>query len=253
MSIMNEIYNGHNLGRGSSLMIAGPCSVEDYSMLESVATSMSKNKVKYMRGGVFKPRTSPKSFQGLGLEGLKMFREVADKHKLSIVSEVMSYEQLVLSYDYIDVFQVGSRNMQNFELLKSLGRQRKPVILKRGFMSTIDEFVKAAEYISSEGNQNIILCERGIRTFETETRNTLDISAIALIKKLTSYPIIADLSHSLGRKDIILPIADAVLAAGADGIMVEVHPNPSKALSDSSQQLNFSEFEELVTHLSRKE
>ncbi len=232
-------------------IIAGPCSVENVDQLEEIAKTLKKFNVKFFRGGAFKPRTSPYDFQGLGLLGLEMLKEIKEKYGFFIVSEVMDPRYVEESMKYIDIIQIGSRNMQNFSLLKEVGKTNSPVLLKRGMMATLNEYLLAAEYILKEGNRNIILCERGIRTFEDSTRNTLDISSIAIIKRYTSLPIIVDLSHSLGRKDIIIPIAKAVLALDVDGIMVEVHNNPESALSDSKQQLNFEEFENLVENIDR--
>lgn len=232
-------------------IIAGPCSVENVDQLEEIAKTLKKFNVKFFRGGAFKPRTSPYDFQGLGLLGLEMLKKIKEKYGFFIVSEVMDPRYVEESMKYIDIIQIGSRNMQNFSLLKEVGKTNSPVLLKRGMMATLNEYLLAAEYILKEGNRNIILCERGIRTFEDSTRNTLDISSIAIIKRYTSLPIIVDLSHSLGRKDIIIPIAKAVLALDVDGIMVEVHNNPESALSDSKQQLNFEEFENLVENIDR--
>lgn len=236
---------------GDFSIIAGPCSVENTKDLETVAKSIERMGTKYIRGGTYKARTSPYSFQGMGRDGLKILKYVAQKYNLKSVSEIVDPRHLESMIDFVDILQIGSRNMQNFELLKEIGGSKHPVILKRGFCSTIQEFIFAAEYIAVEGNQNIILCERGIRTFETETRNTLDIACIPIIKNQTKLQIIADLTHSLGkRKDIIADVAKAVIAVGADGIMVEVHPDPASALSDSSQQLTIPEFEAFVSAIS---
>ena len=202
--------------------------------------------VKIIRGGAFKPRTNPYSFQGLGEEGLLYLSQEAKKINRLVVSEALSCEQVSQVGQYADILQVGSRNMYNYELLREIGKSKKPVILKRGFMATYREFIFAAEYIAKEGNPNIILCERGIRTFETETRNTLDISIIPILKKETSLPVIVDISHACGRKDILRPLAKASLACGANGIMVEIHPQPENALSDREQQINFNEFHHLA-------
>lgn len=204
--------------------------------MELVAQNLIKNNIEFLRGGAFKPRTSPYDFQGLGVEGLKILSEVCKNYSLTSVSEIMDVRDIEIGMKYIDILQIGSRNMMNYSLLKEIGKTQHPVLLKRGMMSTMKEFLLAAEYIVSNGNTNLILCERGIRTFETSTRNTLDISSIAIIKKETSIPVIVDLSHSLGRKDILLPISKAVIALGADGIMIEVHNNPAEALSDKEQQ-----------------
>lgn len=244
-----KIHQIFNLPSEQPIIIAGPCAVEKVEFLESIASFLSSKGVKFLRGGAYKPRTSPYDFQGLGEEGLKILQEAGRKYNMITVTEVVDTRDVQLVARYVDVLQVGARNMQNFELLKEVGGADRPVLLKRGMMSTIQEFILAAEYIGSRGNRKIMLCERGIRTFETKTRNTLDISSIPIIKKETSLPILVDLSHSLGRKDIIKPIAKAALAAGADGIVMEVHPNPECALSDAKQQLNPSEFEELLKYI----
>jgi 3-deoxy-7-phosphoheptulonate synthase len=230
-------------------IIAGPCAIESYEQLEHIAESLLELGLIFFRGGAFKPRTSPYSFQGIGHEGLKMLGAIRNKYNLRIVSEIMDVRDIELGLQYIDLIQIGSRNMHNTPLLKELGKTNHPVLLKRGWMATLEEFLMAVEYIRSEGNNNIAVCERGIRTFETSTRNTLDISSVAIIKKETNLPIIIDLSHSLGRKDIMLPVAKAVYALGADGIMIEVHNNPQKALSDSSQQLSIDEFSQFHHNL----
>lgn len=231
------------------LIIAGPCSVESEQQLFEIATEVKKSGANFLRGGAFKPRSSPYSFQGLGLEGLKLLKEAKNKFGLPVVSEVMSIKQIELAYDYIDVFQIGARNMYNYELLKELGRQKKPMILKRSFSATIEEWLNAAEYIAMEGNDSIILCERGIRTFGQDTRNTLDISAIPIIKKRTHLPIIIDPSHATGHWWMVESMSLASLAAGADGIMIEVHNNPQNALSDGDQSLKVDKFDELMKKL----
>jgi len=236
-----NLFEMFGLEQGVSIM-AGPCSIESYEQMELVAQTLVKNNVRFIRGGAFKPRTSPYDFQGLGLDGLKILDDIRKKYNLLAVSEIMDPRDIEDGVKYTDIIQIGSRNMQNYSLLKEVGRIQHPILIKRGMMSTIEELIFAAEYIVSNGNENIILCERGIRTYENSTRNTLDISCIAIIKKETGLPIIADLSHALGRKDIIIPIAKSVLASGADGIMVEVHNNPTNALSDKEQQLTFEEF-----------
>lgn len=241
-----NIFKLESITSSKPVIIAGPCSVEDENMLETIAKKLSGFGVRFLRGGVFKPRTSPYDFQGIGIDGLKILKRVSNKYNMRIVSEVTDTRYVEKMINYVDVLQIGSRNMQNFELLKEVGRTNHPILLKRGMSATINEFKMAAEYIALGGNKNIILCERGIRTFETETRNTLDISCIAVLQKETQLPIIVDISHSLGRKDIIENITKAVLAMGVDGIMVEVHNSPKNALSDSKQQLNFSEFERFM-------
>ena len=199
-----------------------------------------------MRGGAFKPRTSPYDFQGLGLEGLKILRQVADEEGMAIISEILNPNDIEIALEYVDVIQIGARNMQNFELLKEAGAVRKPVLLKRGLSATIEEFIYAAEYILAQGNDQIILCERGIRTYERATRNTLDISAVPILKKETHLPVIVDVTHSTGRKDLLLPTSKAALAIGADAVMAEVHPDPAVALSDSAQQMDIAEFNQYM-------
>ncbi|MCD6363970.1 MAG: 3-deoxy-7-phosphoheptulonate synthase [Synergistetes bacterium] len=232
-------------------VIAGPCSVESEEQINETARFLSNLGVRLLRGGAFKPRTSPYSFQGLGEIGLKLLKEAARAYDMRVVTEVMDTQTIDKVYEYADVLQVGARNMQNFPLLKALGKIDKPVLLKRGFMSTIEEWLLAAEYIALYGNERIILCERGIRTFERYTRNTLDISAVPAVKSLSHLPICVDLSHATGRRELIPPLAKAALAAGAHAIMVEVHPNPEKALSDGDQSLTFKEFESLLISIKR--
>ena len=232
---------GHRLGGGAPQLIAGPCSVESAEQLDRVAAHLSGLGVGFLRGGAFKPRTSPYSFQGLGVEGLKMLRQAADDHGMAVVTEILDPRSFEENERYSDVFQVGTRNMYNYELLRLLGQANKPVMLKRGFMATLEEFILAAEYIAKEGNEQIILCERGIRTHERWTRNTLDLSAVPLLKLETPFPVVIDISHGTGRKDIMTPMAKASLAAGADAIMCETHPDPALALSDNEQQMNLDE------------
>ncbi|AWB44223.1 chorismate mutase [Paenibacillus sp. CAA11] len=237
--------NGTLIGGNTQVMIAGPCSVESYEQLRTVAAALKAAGIRVMRGGAFKPRTSPYDFQGLGIDGLKMLKEVADEFGLSTISEIVHPAHIELAGDYIDIIQIGARNMQNFELLKEAGNAKVPVLLKRGIAATLEEFVHAAEYIAVSGNTRLMLIERGIRTYEKWTRNTLDISAVPLLKQETHLPVLVDITHSTGRKDILLPCAKAALAAGADGVMVEVHPEPQTALSDAAQQLNIPQFNEL--------
>lgn len=237
------------IGGHQTTHIFGPCSIESYDQLAAVAEELVKRGFRLLRGGAFKPRTSPYDFQGLGFEALKIMKAVADQYKMISVVEIMDERTLEQALDYVDIIQVGARNMQNYSLLKELGKINKPVLLKRGFQATIEEFKLSAEYIYSGGNTQVILCERGIRTFEKATRNTLDISSVPILKLETHLPVIVDVSHAAGRKDILLPLAKAALAAGANGIMAEVHPNPLVALSDSHQQLSLSEFERFVTEL----
>ncbi len=235
-----EVEN-EKIGEGFQF-IAGPCSVESKGQMEREAEFLSNLGIKFLRGGAFKPRTSPYAFQGLGIDGLKILKDVGEKYDMKIVSEMMAPEDISIFEEYVDVIQVGTRNMQNYRLLEQLGHSTKPVLLKRGFMSTIEEWLLAAEYLYYHGNSQIILCERGIRTFEKYTRNTLDISAVPLVRILSHLPIIVDLSHATGRRDLISPLAKAVVAVNADGVMIEVHENPEKALSDGQQSLNFEEF-----------
>ncbi|MCZ8515163.1 bifunctional 3-deoxy-7-phosphoheptulonate synthase/chorismate mutase [Paenibacillus filicis] len=230
------------VGGSKPLMIAGPCSVESYKQVRLVAKAIKDTGISVMRGGAFKPRTSPYDFQGLGIEGLKILKEVAGEFGLKTISEIVDPRHIELASEYIDVIQIGARNMQNFELLKAAGEVRTPILLKRGLAATIDEFLHAAEYIVSRGNTQVMLIERGIRTYEKATRNTLDISAVPILKQESHLPVLVDVTHSTGRKDILVPCAKAALAAGADGIMVEVHPDPATALSDAAQQLNIDEF-----------
>lgn len=245
----NSIEEQFNLPKEKIYMIAGPCAVENEQSMNSIARYLSNLGVKFLRGGAYKPRTSPYDFQGLKEDGLKILKESADKNNLFVVSEIVDPRHMEIMMRYVDIFQIGSRNMHNFELLKEVGKSKCSVLLKRGMSATIEEFEFAAEYLAAEGNRNIIMCERGIRTFERATRNTLDLSCVAILKSETKLPVVVDLSHSLGRKDITVPLAKASCAAGADGIMVEVHNIPSEALSDSFQQLNFDEFFELTQAL----
>lgn len=241
--------NGGAIGDGNKSFVFGPCSVESQEQVDAVAEDLASKGEKFIRGGAFKPRTSPYDFQGLGEEGLKILKNTKDKYNLNIVSEIVNPADFEMADQYVDVFQIGARNMHNFELLKEAGRTNKPILLKRGLSATIEEFIKAAEYIASEGNQNIILCERGIRTYENATRNTLDISSVPILKQGTHLPVMVDVTHSTGRKDIMLPTAKAALAVGADGVMAEVHPDPSVALSDRGQQMDLKEFNHFYDEL----
>jgi 3-deoxy-7-phosphoheptulonate synthase/chorismate mutase len=229
-----------------AVVIAGPCAVESPEQMERIAGRLAALGVRILRGGAFKPRTSPYSFQGLREEGLSILREVAARHGLATVTEVLDPRDVERVAGHADILQVGTRNMFNYELLRELGGCRKPLLIKRGFMATLEEFLQAVEYVFERGNEQIILCERGIRTFERWTRNTLDISAVPLLKRESHLPVIVDVSHSTGRRDIVIPVARASLAAGADGVMVEVHDQPEVALSDSDQQLDLREFAELL-------
>ena len=237
------------IGGDEVIVMAGPCSAENEEQVFTTAAACKKAGAKILRGGAFKPRSSPYSFQGLGEEGLRMLREAADQHNMKLVSEVMDVSQIDLVGRYSDIYQVGARNMQNYTLLRELGRTRKPVLLKRGIAATIEEWLLSAEYILAGGNTEVILCERGIRTFESYTRNTLDISAIPVIKKLSHLPIITDPSHATGKRDKVAPMARASVAAGADGIIVEVHCNPDKALSDGAQSMFPAQFDRVMAEL----
>jgi 3-deoxy-7-phosphoheptulonate synthase len=237
------------IGGEKMVIMAGPCSIEDRDQIERAAEQVAAGGARVIRGGAFKPRSSPYSFQGLGEEGLRLIRAAADRHGLLVVSEVMDQTQIPMMLGYVDILQVGARNMQNFNLLKELGRVSKPVLLKRGISATIEELLLSAEYVMAGGNYNVILCERGIRTFETSTRNTMDISAIPVVKKLSHLPIVADPSHGTGRRDKVIPMARAAVAAGADGLLVEVHPNPDGALSDGAQSLFPEQFTDLMAQL----
>jgi 3-deoxy-7-phosphoheptulonate synthase len=241
--------NGVEIGGNQIVMMAGPCSVENRDQIDQAAEIVARGGAKVIRGGAFKPRSSPYSFQGLGEEGLRMMRDAADRHSLLVVSEVMDQTQIPLLATYADILQVGARNMQNFNLLRQLGELRKPILLKRGISATIEELLLSAEYILAGGNYDVILCERGIRTFENATRNTMDISAIPVVKSLSHLPIIADPSHGTGRRDKVLPMARAAVAAGADGLLVEVHHDPDHALSDGAQSLRPHQFAELMDQL----
>ncbi len=244
-----DLGKGVRIGGPEVVVAAGPCAVESASQIQTIADRVARLGAKLLRGGAFKPRTSPYSFQGLGEEGLKLLREAADRNGLLVVSEVMDPSQVQLILPYVDMLQVGARNMQNYHLLRALGEVRKPVLLKRGMSATIEELLLSAEYIMSGGNYNVVLCERGIRTFETYTRNTLDIAAIPVIKKLSHLPIFADPSHGTGRRDKVSPMARAAVAAGADGLLVEVHHDPDHALSDGAQTLFPEQFAQLMAEL----
>jgi len=241
--------NGIKIGGGNIGMIAGPCTVETYDQMNETAKKLSNYGVKILRGGAFKPRTSPYAFQGLGEEGLKILREVADKYNMLVTSEVMEVAQIPMFLKYVDILQVGARNMQNFNLLKSLGEVRKPVLLKRGLSATIEEWLMSAEYIMAGGNREVILCERGIRTFEHITRNTLDISAIPVVQKISHLPVVVDPSHATGLRDKVAPMSKAAVAAGADGLIIEVHNSPETAVCDGAQSLYPEQFAELFIEL----
>lgn len=240
---------GVKIGGGQPVMVAGPCSVETRTQMDEVGKGLQEQGIVLLRGGAYKPRTSPYDFQGLGVRGLELLRETADKYGMAAISEIVTPADIETALNYVDIIQIGARNMQNFELLKAAGSVNKPVLLKRGLSATIEELLFAAEYIMSRGNEQIILCERGIRTYEKATRNTLDLSAVPILKQESHLPVMVDISHGTGRKDILFPMAKAALAVGADGIMVEVHPEPAVALSDAKQQLNLHQFADLMKGL----
>jgi 3-deoxy-7-phosphoheptulonate synthase len=237
------------IGGGSLALMAGPCAVEDRAQMRTVAEALCQAGVKILRGGAFKPRTSPYSFQGLGRGGLEILAEVGAEFGLAVVTEVVRPEDVSLVAGYADILQIGSRNMQNFSLLDAVGSSTRPVLLKRGMMSTVEEWLMSAEYILAHGNYKVMLCERGIRTFETLTRNTFDINAIPLLKSLTHLPVVADPSHGTGKWELVGPVARAAVAAGADGLIIEVHPHPSRALSDGAQSLKPDTFARLMDEL----
>lgn len=244
-----RFHNGVTVGGEQVAVMAGPCSVESREQIFTIAKQVAAGGATFLRGGAFKPRSSPYSFQGMGLEGLRLLREVGDATGLLIVSEVMEISQIELMLPYVDCLQVGARNMQNFNLLRELGLVRKPVLLKRGIAATIEELLLSAEYILSGGNYDVMLCERGIRTFETYTRNTMDVSAIPVLKHLSHLPVLGDPSHGTGRRDMVPAMARASVAAGCDGLLMEVHPNPDKAISDGAQSLFPEQFEKLMGEL----
>ncbi len=237
------------IGGDHVVTMAGPCSIEGEDQIERAAEIVAKGGAQIIRGGAFKPRSSPYSFQGMGEAGLKLLRTAADRHGLAVISEVMDQIQIPLLVEYSDILQVGARNMQNFNLLRELGKLRKPVLLKRGIAGTIEELLLSAEYVLAGGNYQVILCERGIRTFETYTRNTMDISAIPVLKRLTHLPVVADPSHGTGKRDYVAPMARAAVAAGADGLLVEVHHDPEHAVSDGAQTLRPEQFQEMMTQV----
>ncbi|SDC17807.1 MULTISPECIES: 3-deoxy-7-phosphoheptulonate synthase [unclassified Candidatus Frackibacter] len=239
------------IGGDELVIMAGPCAVESREQILEAAEHVKANGGQILRGGAFKPRTSPYSFQGLGEEGLKLLAEARERTGLKIITEVLDSEDLELVDNYADILQIGSRNMQNYGLLKKLGKVDTPVMLKRGYAATVKEWLLSAEYVISHGNPNVILCERGIRTFETATRNTLDLNAIALVKELTDLPVIIDPSHGTGKRSLVNPLAKAGISVGADGIIVEVHPNPEEALCDGEQSLTPNDFTSLIDDLDK--
>jgi len=237
------------LGATELVIIAGPCSVESRSQMEIVAQELQRAPVQALRGGVYKPRTSPYAFQGLGLEGLEILSEVRSRYNTPVVTEVMSIGQIEAVAAHADMLQIGSRNMQNFDLLKALGQVEKPILLKRGLAATIEEFVMAAEYILSHGNSQVVLCERGIRSFDNYTRNVLDLGAVVALKQLTHLPVIVDPSHAVGKRELVAPLARAAVACGADGLIIECHPEPEKSVSDARQALSLEDMVDLVQSL----
>ena len=244
-----EFPNGAKIGGTQVAVIAGPCAIESREQIFAIAKAVKAAGAGFLRGGAFKPRSSPYAFQGLGIPGLQMMHEAAREHGLLAVSEVMEIAQIEPMLPFTDCFQVGARNMQNFNLLREMGQARKPVLLKRGIAATIEELLLSSEYIMAGGNYDVIVCERGIRTYETSTRNTMDIAAIPVIHKLSHLPIVADPSHGTGRRDMVAPLAKASVAAGADAILIEIHPNADKAASDAAQTLYLDQFETLVGEL----
>ncbi|MCY0877890.1 MAG: 3-deoxy-7-phosphoheptulonate synthase [Firmicutes bacterium] len=249
----NSVVRVGNIAFGDNrvIVMSGPCAVESREQLMAAAEFMHRMGVPVLRGGAYKPRTSPYSFQGMGVEGLKLLAEARERYGVLIVTEAVDHESLAHVAEWADIVQIGARNMQNFELLKAVGQVGKPVLLKRGLAATIDEWLMAAEYVAAHGNPNIILCERGIRTYETKTRNTLDISAIPVVKELSHLPVVIDPSHAAGQWQWVAPLARAAVAAGADGLIIETHPNPAEALSDGPQSLNFPHLEALLEEVKR--
>jgi len=244
-----DLGDGVRIGEGTLSLVAGPCSIESEEQMEKIMQHLVDNDVRLMRGGVFKPRSSPYSFRGLGMEGLKLFYQMARERGIKIVTEVMQVSQVEEMHDYVDVFQVGARNTQNFNLLDALGGVDKPVLIKRGISGTIEELLSSAEYVFSGGNEKLILCERGIRTFETASRNTLDLNAIPILKEKTHLPVMVDPSHGIGIRDYVSPMALAGVMAGADGVLYEAHEKPEEAASDGQQTLNFAESARLIRNL----
>ena len=249
----SSVVHVGNMAFGSKrvVVMAGPCAVESRDQVMAASECLARIGVPILRGGAYKPRTSPYSFQGLGMEGLKILAEARQRYGILVVTEAVDRESLDQVVEWADMVQIGARNMQNFELLKAVGQAGKPVLLKRGFAATIDEWLMAAEYVAAHGNTNIVLCERGIRTFETKTRNTLDISAVPVVKQLSHLPVVVDPSHAAGQWQWVAPLARAAIAAGADGLIIEAHPNPAEALSDGPQSLTLGHLEELMGDLGR--
>jgi len=246
-----DLGNDVIIGNGHFALMAGPCSIESEEQVENIVEHLLENNIRIMRGGVFKPRSSPYAFRGMGIDGLKMFHKICSANGIKIITEVMQTSQIADMYDYVDVFQVGARNSQNFNLLDSLGEVDKPILIKRGMSGTIDELLQSAEYIFSHGNEKLILCERGIRTYETAYRNTFDINAIPILQEKTHLPVIADPSHGIGLRDHVASVAIAAAAAGADGIIYEVHRSPEEAASDGQQTLNFAESNQMAKRINK--
>ena len=244
-----KLSDTFSVGGTELLIVGGPCTVESLEQMETVASKLSVAPVQALRGGVYKPRTSPYSFQGLGIAGLEILAEVRRRYGLPVVTEVMSIAQIEPVVNYADMLQIGSRNMQNFELLKAIGQAGKPVLLKRGLSATIEEFVMAAEYIIAHGNPDVVLCERGIRSFDNYTRNVLDLGAVVALKQLTHLPVIVDPSHAVGKRELVAPLAKAAVACGADGLIIECHPEPEKSVSDARQALSLADMVDLVASL----
>ncbi|MCL1472633.1 3-deoxy-7-phosphoheptulonate synthase [Argonema antarcticum] len=244
-----QISDNLQIGGKDLVIIGGPCTVESMSQMEQVASHLAAAPVQALRVGVYKPRTSPYAFQGLGVEGLEILAEVSHRHNVPVVTEVMAISQIETVAAYADMLQVGSRNMQNFDLLKALGQAGKPILLKRGLAATIEEFLMAAEYILSHGNPDVVMCERGIRSFDNYTRNVLDLGAVAALKQLTHLPVIVDPSHAVGKRELVAPLAKAAIACGADGLIIECHPEPEKSVSDARQALSLEDMVQLVHNL----
>jgi 3-deoxy-7-phosphoheptulonate synthase len=241
-----SLTNTVRIGGSEIVIIGGPCTVESLEQMERVAAYLKPSPVRALRGGVYKPRTSPYAFQGLGLAGLEILADIRRRYNMPVVTEVMSIDQIEAVAAHVDMLQVGSRNMQNFDLLKALGKINKPILLKRGLAATLEEFVYAAEYILSYGNPNVVLCERGIRSFDTYTRNVLDLGAVAALKQITHLPVIVDPSHAVGKRELVAPLAKAAIACGADGLIIECHPEPEKSVSDARQALSLEEMVDLA-------
>lgn len=244
-----SLTNTVAIGGSEIVIIGGPCAVESLEQMERVANQLKSAPIQALRGGVYKPRTSPYAFQGLGLEGLEILEKIRQRYQMPVVTEVMSIEQIEVVAAHVDMLQVGSRNMQNFDLLKALGKINKPILLKRGLAATLEEFIFAAEYILSHGNPNVVLCERGIRSFDSYTRNVLDLGTVAALKQITHLPVIVDPSHAVGKRELVAPLAKGAIATGADGLIIECHPEPEKSVSDARQALSLDEMVNLAYSL----